>query len=402
MYKLTNREIEEKIPEYILALMERFRASGEEAFIVGGSLRDIMLRLEPHDFDLATSALPERTFELFADSRVIETGMKHGTVTVLVNKEPVEITTFRIDGSYTDSRHPDGVSFTRSIQDDLSRRDFTVNAMAYNPHTGLVDPWGGREDLCKRLLRAVGDPEKRFSEDALRIMRAFRFSAQLGFDIEKQTLLGARECRSGLEKIARERICSEFLRLLSSDGVAHSLRLMAENGILPFVSGRYEPSERIISNIEKMPCEPTARLGFFLCEADREVAAEIINSLKCSNKQKVGALAVLRGAHTSVQSEADARRFIGSVGEYAKYAIRASVLLGSSPCEAIELVEKNNSACSVSELKISGKDLAELGFSGKEIGLILECLLGAVIDEPELNGREELIALAKKIKEEIK
>ena len=184
--------------------------------------------------------------------------------------------------------------------------------------------------------------------------------------------------------------------------MAYSLRLMEKNGILPFVSGDYEPSERIISNIEKMPCEPTARLGFFLCEADRERAAEIINSLKCSNKQKVGALAVLRGAHMSVQNEADARRFIGSVGEYAKYAIRASVLLGSSPCEAIELVEKNNSACSVSELKISGRELTALGFSGKEIGKTLELLLGAVIETPELNGREELIALAKKIKEEIK
>ena len=402
MYKLSNKEIEEKIPEYILAAMERFRLCGEEAFIVGGSLRDIMLCIEPHDFDLASSALPERTAELFADSRVIETGMKHGTVTVLVNKEPVEITTFRIDGSYTDARHPDGVSFTRNIREDLSRRDFTVNAMAYNPHTGLVDPWGGREDLCRKTLRAVGDPKKRFSEDALRIMRAFRFASQLGFDIEEQTLLGARECRDGLEKIARERICSEFLRLLSSDGVARSLRLMAENGILPFVSNGYEPSERVISNIEKMPCDPIARLGFFLCEADRERATEILNGLKCSNKQKIGALAVARGARMSVQSEADARRFIGNVGEYAKYAIRASVLLGSSPCEAIELVEKNNSACSVSELKISGRELTALGFSGKEIGKTLELLLGAVIETPELNGREELIALAKKLKEEIK
>ena len=402
MYKLSNKDIEEKIPEYILALMERFRLFGEEAFIVGGSLRDIMLRLEPHDFDLATSALPERTAEIFADSRVIETGMKHGTVTVLVNREPVEITTFRIDGSYTDSRHPDGVSFTRNIKEDLSRRDFTVNAMAYNPYTGLVDPWGGREDLCGRALRAVGDPEKRFSEDALRIMRAFRFSAQLGFDIEEQTLAGARECRLGLERIARERICSEFLRLLSSDGVAHSLRLMVENEILPFVSGGYAPSERVISNIEKMPRDSTARLGFFLCEAEKERAAEIINSLKCSNKQKVGALAVLRGARMSVESEADARRFIGSVGEYAKYAICASVLLEYSPTEAIEWVEKNNAPCAISQLKISGRELTELGFVGKEIGKTLEKLLCAVIENPELNGREELIAIAKKIKEETK
>ena len=400
MYNPTNREIEEKIPAHILSIMERFRLWGEESFIVGGSLRDIMLGIEPHDFDLATSALPRRTSEIFANERVIETGMKHGTVTVIVENDPVEITTFRIDGSYTDSRHPDGVSFTRNIAEDLSRRDFTVNAMAFAPNVGLVDPFGGREDLEKKILRAVGDPCKRFDEDALRIMRAFRFSAQLGFDIEKETLDGARKCGKGLEKIARERICSEFLRLLSSDGVARSLMLMKENGILPFVVGEYIPSEKVISDIEKMPSDTIARLGFFLCDAEKEEAAGIINSLKCSNKQKLGAMAIIRGARLSVDTEADARRFIGNVGEYAKYAIRASVLLGKSPEAAIELVEKNNAPCTVAQLKISGKELAEIGFCGKEIGIILEALLAAVIENPCLNSREELSILAKEIKEE--
>lgn len=400
MYKLTDREIEEKIPAHILGIIERYRLFDEEAYIVGGSLRDIMLGLEPHDFDLASSALPSRTSELFSDGRVIGTGLKHGTVTVLVENTPVEITTFRIDGSYTDSRHPDGVLFTRSIEEDLSRRDFTVNAMAFAPRVGLVDPFSGRADLEKKILRAVGDPQKRFGEDALRIMRAFRFSAQLGFDIESETLGGAKQCREGLKNIAKERICSEFLRLLSSDGAAHALELMIENGILPFVTGDYTPSEKIISDLQKMPRDQIARLGFFLCEAEREEAARIISTLKCSNKQRVGALAVGRGAHISVATEADARRFIGNVGDYARSAICASVLLGNSPEAAIEWVEKNNSPCTLAQLAISGRELSEIGFSGKEIGNTLEFLLCAVIDDPKLNVREALIDLAKKIKEE--
>ena len=180
-------EIEKYIPEYVGEIFARFSRFGEEAYIVGGSLRDALLGITPNDFDIATSATPEKTIELFSDKRVIETGLKHGTVTVIFDGEPVEITTFRVDGGYTDSRRPDSVSFTRSIEDDLSRRDFTVNAMAFNDERGIVDVFGGRDDLKARVIRAVREPELRFSEDALRIMRAFRFSAQLGYSAEPRS-----------------------------------------------------------------------------------------------------------------------------------------------------------------------------------------------------------------------
>ena len=215
-------------PATVADVLARLVAAGEEAYIVGGSLRDALLGLPAHDFDIATSALPEKTLSVFSDERVIETGLKHGTVTVILSGEPIEITTFRRDGDYTDGRHPDTVSFTDRITEDLSRRDFTVNAMAYHPDRGLVDPFGGQDDLASRTLRAVREPTLRFSEDALRILRAFRFAAQLGFKIEEETRNALRSEAYRLKNISRERISSEFCRLVAAKG-AHSVLKMLES-----------------------------------------------------------------------------------------------------------------------------------------------------------------------------
>ena len=202
------------IPDSVREVMARLAENGESVYIVGGSLRDALLLKEPCDFDLATSAEPLRVCEIFSDKRVIKTGLAHGTVTVIAGGEPIEITTFRIDGEYSDMRRPDGVSFTRRVEDDLSRRDFTVNALAYNDSEGLVDLFGGREDLENKIIRTVGEPRLRFGEDALRIMRAFRFSARLGFTIEEEALRAAGELADRLSFIAKERIFSELLKLM--------------------------------------------------------------------------------------------------------------------------------------------------------------------------------------------
>ena len=396
---MDKRIISSKRPSHILSLIARFESFSEEAYAVGGSLRDILLGIPPHDFDLATSALPERTLEIFSDMRVIETGIKHGTVTVITEGEPMEITTFRIDGSYTDSRHPDGVSFTRSIEEDLSRRDFTVNAMAFSPVRGLIDPFLGRNDLERRMIRAVGDPEKRFSEDALRIMRAFRFSAQLGFDIYRDTLLGASRTKNGLSCIARERIATELLKLLLSADPTGALLMMAEGDILPYAVGSYAPSERILNKLCKMPANDVSRLGFFLCEADPDEARDILRSLKYSNKQITGALAVARGACVTVGSEADARRFIANTGAYAEEAIEASVLMGSSEPSALQWVKSNRAPCTLSQLALTGRELISIGIEGKAVGKTLDRLLEAVIEDPSLNTKEELTALAEKLKD---
>ena len=382
------------LPEHVTKLMDRFHLAEKEIFLVGGSLRDMLLGIEPHDFDLATSALPEETMELFSDMRVIATGLKHGTVTVIAGGEPIEITTFRIDGSYTDSRHPDSVSFTSDIREDLSRRDFTVNAIAYSIADGIVDPFGGKADLGRRLIRAVGDPRLRFTEDALRIMRAFRFSAQLGFSIDEDTLLGAQEKRDGLANIARERIATEFLKLILTTRPESALHAMIRTGVLDYVVGNYCPSDKTIDTLYQMPRTDTARLGYFLSEADPDAARNILHSLKYSNKQIIGALAVARGARATLSTPADARRFIAYQGVYASEAVRASVLWGNSPKEAICWVDESQAPSKLSDLEISGRDLLRLGFSGKDIGKTLEALLDAVINTPELNDRDTLLQMA--------
>lgn len=385
-------------PEYIDSIINRLEAHGERAYVVGGSLRDMLLGIPPHDYDLATSALPEKTVAFFSDMRVIETGLKHGTVTVIADGYPVEITTFRVDGEYTDSRHPDTVCFTDDITLDLSRRDFTVNAMAYNARTGLIDPFGGREDIERKILRAVGDPQKRFTEDALRIMRAFRFSAQLGFEIDEKTLEGAVAVSDGLAHIARERTAGEFLRLITSPQPEEALLLMKKNGLLPYVLGEYLPSDGIISVLHKMPPTDTARLGLLLSETDADTARRILGSLRLSNRQKTGALATRRGAEYSVTDETDARRLIAVTGIYAPDAALVSELVDISPVGAYKLtVRQQDTPCNIRDLKINGKDISNMGGSGKEIGNTLSELLRRVIDDPTINERDTLIALARQI-----
>ncbi len=387
-----------RYPVYIDEMIGRFEAVGEQAFIVGGSLRDTLIGLPPHDYDIATSALPEHTLELFSDKRVIQTGIKHGTVTVIYDDEPVEITTFRVDGSYADARHPDSVSFTSSIEEDLSRRDFTVNAMAYNKSRGLVDPFEGKADIEKKLLRTVGEPTLRFSEDALRIMRLFRFCAQLGFDIDKQTLDGAAFMADGLEHIARERIASELVRLLTSPYPCRALSLMLKNGIFEHILKGLSLSEDTANKMELLPNRDTVRLALLLWDADPEQAAAHLRSLRYSSKQITGALAIHRGARSRIADEQDARRLIASTGAYAPLAASLSETMGISEIGAAALVERQQSTpCKVTDLKINGKDIAELGAKGKLIGNTLEALLNAVIDKPELNERDTLARMAQDI-----
>lgn len=382
-------------PAYIGNILERLELSGEEAYLVGGSLRDSLLGIIPHDFDIATSALPEKTREVFSDFRVLDIGLKHGTVTVMTDGGPVEITTFRVDGAYTDARHPDSVRFTDRIEEDLSRRDFTVNAMAYHPHRGLVDPFGGQEDLKRKRIRAVGDPGLRFSEDALRIMRAFRFSAQLGFSVEEKTLAGAAVMRDGLTKIAVERICSEFIRLLTSSDPAEGIRQMKQTGILPYVTGVYAPSEEVIGVLSRMPATDVARLGMFFAEADPETVDRILHDLKCSAKQIRGAVAVARGAGMPLAAPADAARLIAGTGAYAEDAARVAVLLGRAPEDAVRFVSENRRPTRIADLAVNGRDLAQIGISVRETGRILSELLDETMNEPEQNRKEILLRLAK-------
>ena len=208
-------ELKIRIPEQVNTILDKLHQSGHEAYVVGGCVRDALLGREPNDWDITTSALPSEVKEIFP--RTIDTGLKHGTVTVLIGRESFEVTTYRVDGVYEDGRHPKQVTFTPSLSEDLRRRDFTINAMAYDPGSGLVDLFGGQEDLTDGVIRAVGDPVQRFTEDALRILRAFRFAAQLGYSIDPETLRAASSLSRNLEKISSERIREELEKILLSD-----------------------------------------------------------------------------------------------------------------------------------------------------------------------------------------
>ena len=211
------------IPDNISIVLDKLHNAGYEAYLAGGCVRDGLMGREPSDYDITTNALPRQTAACFEDFTVIETGIKHGTVTVVSGGENVEITTYRIDGGYSDARHPDRVSFTRNLHEDLSRRDFTVNALAYHPVRGLRDDFGGLDDLENGVLRCVGDPERRFREDALRMLRALRFSAVLGFSIEAAADAALRALRENLSAVSAERLWNELIRLLCGRQVTRVL-----------------------------------------------------------------------------------------------------------------------------------------------------------------------------------
>ena len=280
-----------KYPEHVKNCIELLEESGYSAYAVGGAVRDSLLGAEPSDWDVTTSARPQETLEVFKEFRTIPTGIKHGTITVLVNDGekniPVEITTFRIDGEYRDSRHPESVEFSKDVRDDLSRRDFTVNAMAFNEKEGIIDAFGGKNDLKNRIIRAVGNPEKRFCEDALRILRAFRFSSQLGFEIEEKTFAAASNCAHLLKNIARERVGVEFKKLLSCAGASYSLDKMIECGVWQNLFDTPIPHPEIVSKISQLGNKTFAtRLAVLIVEYSEREKEEFLTSLRLSNSEK--------------------------------------------------------------------------------------------------------------------
>lgn len=387
-------------PKYISAVLSVLRKNGYEAYIVGGSVRDSLLGLSPNDFDITTSALPEKTIELFYDFKLVTTGLKHGTVTIISDGHPVEVTTFRIDGDYKDNRHPTEVLFTDSIVADLSRRDFTVNAMAYDDEHGVIDPFDGEGDLKRKIIRTVGDPERRFSEDALRIMRAFRFSAQLGFVIDDATLTAAKSMRMGLANVSRERIATEFLKLITSAHPLYALKKMKECGAFEHVLGGHIPQDTQTQALANAPRSDRARLAILLCSAPEEKRRQILADLKLSNKLTSNTLTIAKRLTEALTGdETAARRFIGSCGELLEDTLGAARALGVLDADFEALIAENlaKKLCfSYKDLAISGKEIMALGATGKEVGEVLDLMLEHLIKEPDDNDLEVLSALAQK------
>lgn len=389
-----------KIPEHIKEILDRLAGAGFDAYVVGGSLRDALLGSPAHDWDVTSAAEPDEVIALFPDKHVIPTGIKHGTVTVISNGDPVEITTFRTDGEYVDCRRPESVSFAKNVEDDLSRRDFTVNAMAYNEQRGLVDLFGGREDLSRRVIRCVGDAEKRFSEDALRIMRAYRFSSQLDFKIAPDTLRASHSMKNGLKSIAKERIGNEFLRLLSGVAPQYSLEKMGD--ILDIILPASLDRQRF-SKIESLQRDAILRLAFLMCgKSDGEILSAS-HSLRLSSKD-TQRLKLLSSPPTKKELEnltdPRARRLVAAYGEDVENAVNISIILYGSDAASLGILRRviaERPAIFLSDLDISGSDIIESGIaSGKEVGAILHRLLDAVIDNQSLNKKDILLDLARK------
>ncbi len=424
--------------------MQILRQAGFEAYAVGGCVRDSLLGLTPHDYDLCTNALPEETARLFEGYTLVRSGEKHGTIGVVAEGEVIEITTFRTEGGYQDSRHPDWVRFVSSIREDLSRRDFTVNAMAYSPETGYIDPFGGQEDLKNRILRTVGDAKVRFTEDALRIARGVRFGVRFGLTPEKDTLAAMKALAPLMDRLARERVFEELCKLLPLV-TAEDLQTYREilvRAIPPLAAcvgfeqrnphHRYDVYTHTAKVVEAMPAEPALRWAallhdcgkpdcFFLDENGRghfhghaRVSAEKADALLLSLKAPTALRerVVFLVAHHMTELTADKkllRRRLGKYGVEATFqllALQEADFGGKGTDEETEtfsvlrrLLEEilaENACLTVRDLQINGRDLLSIGFSaGKALGACLAYLLEQVQDEQLPNEKAALLEKAK-------
>lgn len=399
--------IKPKYPKQVAEAMSLLENAGHSAYLVGGALRDALLGREAHDFDVTTSALPEDMTRIFADYPVIETGLKHGTLTVLIDGMPIEITTFRIDGEYRDARHPEGVTFTNRVEGDLARRDFTVNAMAYNETRGLVDEFGGRADLAVGIIRAVGDPCARFTEDALRILRAFRFMSKLGFQIEENTLAATRVCREGLSRISAERITAELCGLFEGKSAATALAAMKDCGIFGAIAPDFKVPADAIGQIDALPAVFEVRFAYFLRNR-ADLGESLIRHLRLSGASlsRVRGLLVLRSFDLSPLTEERVRRLLAAAGRYAD-DLEALVSVGGflnvadadrdAVLAMMAKIRAQGDCLTLADLAVDGRALMTLGLRGRDIGAALTALLDRVLAEPSLNREDVLLTMVREI-----
>ena len=381
-------------PEKVIKIAKIMQKHGYRAYAVGGCVRDSIMGRRPSDWDMTTNASPDKMIGIFdfEGVRTIPTGLKHGTVTVLLDGDTFELTTFRIDGSYTDSRRPDTVTFTEELADDLCRRDFTVNAMAADPLAEgekgeITDLYGGCEDIKNKTIRAVGEPERRFNEDALRILRAVRFAATLDFGIDDETKKAARNCRDGLLRVSVERKKVEIEKMLVSSGADRGVELLFELGLEKYIHNEIsKPKRSLVALPERFEVRMAALFG---C-----VDRPDLSILKLSRAESTGIkLLCDKSTFCGEASEKNARRLLAKYGDYCEDAV---VLHGSR--ELLDLVKEQrakNPCLKIADLAVSGGDLKELGFEPRSIGEIMAYLLESVIDEPKLNERDALISLAR-------
>lgn len=431
-----------ELNEDVSYILDTLNKSGFEAFIVGGCVRDSLIKRNLKDWDITTSALPEETIKLF--EKTIPTGIKHGTVTIVLNKENYEVTTYRIDGEYSDNRHPDEVIFTRSLKEDLSRRDFTINSLAYNETEGLIDMFNGMEDLKNKLIKCVGKPDKRFNEDALRMLRAVRFACQLQFNIEKDTYTAICRNYTLLKNVSSERIRDELNKILMSPVPSRGIRMLQESNLLKYIIPELNESvgfdqrnphhdknvfDHIMAVLDNSTESLAVRLGALFHDIGKprtfsidkkgighfyghnivsaEMSEVILKRLRYDNATIKKVLIIITehmSAYNNMKNKT-LKKFINRVGVenledlfelqiadskgHKKDADYSPILKRR---EDVKKILENGEPFTVSQLKITGDDLIKLGYKpGKEIGFVLKELLEKVMERPELNTRDRLL-----------
>ena len=418
------------LPSPVLDTLDCLHRAGYEAWIVGGCVRDLLLDRVPTDYDITTSALPQQTKEVFRHERVLETGIRHGTVTLLAEGMPLEITTYRVDGTYSDARHPDGVTFTASLREDAARRDFTVNAMAYAPGLGLRDFFGGQADLSCRRIRAVGDPDKRFQEDALRVLRAIRFAAVLAFSLEVETAAAARRQAAGLANVSAERVFQELSKLLCGPKAGEVLLAYPDilgqviPELLPMVGFDqhsryhcYDVYTHTAVAVDHVPPRLPLRLAMLLHDVGKpdtfslgkdgqghfyghhrrsaELAEEILLRLRAPKKLREEVVTLVRCHDAQIEEDpARLRRWLhklGPEGFFALLAIQRGDAAGQAPayCTRIARADRLESQArallaqapclTLADLAVNGRDLLALGYRGPALGRVLQGLLEEVL-----------------------
>lgn len=432
------------LPKAVVFCMQALRQAGFDVYAVGGCVRDSLLGLKPHDYDLCTNALPEQTATVFQNHTLVRSGEKHGTIGVVVDKAVIEITTFRTEGGYQDSRHPDWVRFVSHIQEDLSRRDFTVNAIGYAPETGYIDPFGGREDLENHILRTVGDAEQRFSEDALRILRGVRFGVRFQLTPETATLQAMKKLSPLMDKLARERVFEELCKLLPlvTAGDLHTYRDILTRALPPLAPcvdfnqhnphHRYDVYTHTARVVEGVPPEPALRWAallhdcgkpdtFHLDETGRghfhghaqksaEIADALLLSLRAPTALRERVVFLI--AHHMTELTPDKKLLRRRLGKYGTRAVFDLLTLQkadfggkgttedtdsfSAVSHLLEEILSEDACLTIKDLDINGRDLLAMGFpAGKALGACLAHLLELVQDEQLPNDREALLASAK-------
>lgn len=402
------------LPPKVRYIINKIYENNYEAYIVGGCVRDAILGFEPNDYDITTSASPNTIQEIFKDFKCIETGIEHGTVSVVIEDEIFEITTYRIEGEYKDHRRPDKVDFTDRLEEDLKRRDFTINAMAYNEKKGLIDLFGGKEDLNNKIIKTVGNPYDRFNEDGLRMIRAIRFSSKLNFTIEKETLKAIYDKSFIINNISLERITDEFTKIILSDK-PENIKYLFETKLLKHLNISNEDNigkltqfyneivilKKINKNLEKR----LALLDYIVEKNNincKSFCNELIYSKKIIKNHNI-ILTLLKNIEIDHLNKVEIKKILSGVDRnlLEEYLDISGIIYDKEKkvdeiIDILSEIEENNECYIIKNLKVNGRDIMSLGYKNKEVGEVLNYLLEIVIEDYTLNKKDVLI---KKIKE---